>query len=227
AAQVTAVFANSPGAMELLPNQQYPRRWLKVRAAGSVMPILELPESDPYTEIYAEKDKWWRLVDPSLIDPCNIYTDPWKDNYRINLKIVIDFHHELGFLYHKDTFVHYGVAGDKCSVWGDLIWEATGALRSDPNTLPLATPERGSDPVVVQGMKFHIVEPQAMGYAQPGDGTVPACSGEAPHLQGGGAIQQSFRMTQGFEHQDAYNDPQVRQATLWSIGKLLQLAEEL
>ncbi|MDI3263214.1 MAG: hypothetical protein QJR11_10445 [Fulvimonas sp.] len=225
AAQVTAVFANSPGAMELLPNQQYPKRWLKVRAAGSVMPILELPESDPYMEIYMEKDKWWRLVDPELIDPAGYYmangVDPFYA-YRNNVANVSSFHTLLNTSYHAQTYIHYGVAEDKYSVWGDLIWESTGALRSDPATLALATAERGSDPVVVQHMKFHIVEPQAMGYAQPGDGTVPACSGEAPHLQGGENIRQSFRMNQGFEHQDAYNDPQVRQATLWCIGKILQ-----
>ncbi len=120
--------------------------------------------------------------------------------------------------------MHYGAATDKYAAWGDLLWESTSASTSTSEALRLATPERGSDPVVVQGMKFHIVEPQAMGYAQPGDGTVPACSGEASHLQGGENIRQSFRMNQGFEHQDAYNDPQVRQATLWCIGKLLQQA---
>jgi hypothetical protein len=61
---------------------------------------------------------------------------------------------------------------------------------------------------------------------QPGDGTVPACSGEAPFMQGGGSVKQSFRLD-GFDHQGAYDDERVRQATFYSICKLLQLASEL
>lgn len=41
-ADVTAVFANAPGA---------------------------LPKADPYQEIYRERDKWWRLICPEWIDP--------------------------------------------------------------------------------------------------------------------------------------------------------------
>jgi hypothetical protein len=87
-------------------------------------------------------------------------------------------------------------------VWGDLIWEGASSVSPDPIALLLASPDAGSDPVTVQGTKFHIVEPQDMGYPQPGDGTVPSCSGEAPNTQGGGNIKQSFKMPQGFQHQD-------------------------
>lgn len=59
--QVTAVFAQAPGALQLLPSADYRKRWLKiVRADGE--PVLSLPQADPYSEIYLEKNKWWRLV---------------------------------------------------------------------------------------------------------------------------------------------------------------------
>ena len=230
AAQVTAVFANSPGAMELLPNQQYPTRWLKARAVGDAVPVMQLPEIDPYMEIYTKLDPWWRLVDPKLIDPSGAIvkngTSP-SDGYIKRVGAVGVFHAELGKYYHGQTYIHYGSAIGKCSIWGDLIWESASGASLDPIELLIAPPDKGSDPVTVRGTEFHIVDPQAMGYPQPGDGTVPACSGEAPNAQGGGNIQQSFKMTQGFQHQDAYNDVQVQHATLWCIGKLLKRAKVL
>ena len=229
AAQVTAVFASSPGAMELLPNTKYPANWLKARVEGSAQLLLQLPNSDPYQEIYSKKDQWWRLVDPALIDPSGSYkksgSDPWVA-YAINLAEVGTFHQNLGVLYHDQTYVHYGASTGKYSTWGDLVWQCPTGTSINPGALQNAGPDDGSNPVTVLGIKFEIVDPQSVGYAQPGDGTVPACSGEAPNLQGGSSVKQSFRM-QGFEHQDAYNNELVRKATLWGIGKLLEQAQVL
>lgn len=83
-----------------------------------------------------------------------------------------------------------------------------------------------NSPTDASKTRFEIVAPGDAGYPQPGDETVPACSGEAPFVQGGGSIQQSFRM-QGFEHQAAYNNEDVRHCTLYAIGKLLQQAKVL
>lgn len=96
-------------------------------------------------------------------------------------------------------------------------------IRNECNRAPS---EKGSNPVTVHGTSFSIVAPGDVGYPQPGDETVPACSGEAPFVQGGDSIQQSFRM-QGFEHQAAYNNEDVRYCTLYAIGKLLQQAKVL
>ena len=83
-----------------------------------------------------------------------------------------------------------------------------------------------NSPADASKIRFEIVAPGDVGYPQPGDETVPACSGEAPFVQGGGSIQQSFRM-QGFEHQAAYNNEDVRYCTLYAIGRLLQGAKVL
>ncbi|MBE1161089.1 esterase/lipase family protein [Dyella acidiphila] len=229
AEQVTAVFASSPGAMELLPNANYPKSWLKAKDTSGAQPALQLPNSDPYEEIYAKKDPWWRLVDPAFIDPAGTYkksgTDPWVA-YATNLAEVGAFHQGLGTFYHDPTYVHYGASTGKYSAWGDLVWQSSTSISVGQDALLAAMPSDGSNPVTVLGMKFEIVDPQSVGYLQPGDGTVPVCSGEAPNLQGGGSVKQSFRM-QGFEHQDAYNNELVRNATLWGIGKLLQQAKVL
>lgn len=49
--EVTAVFAQAPGALELLPTQQYDSSWLRVKdlAGNDLLP----PHPDPYDGIYA------------------------------------------------------------------------------------------------------------------------------------------------------------------------------
>lgn len=231
AAQVTAVFANSPGAMELLPNQQYPAKWLKAKVGSNPAAVMELPESEPYMEIYLEKDRWWRLVDSSLIDPLRKLKDPWG-TYKDNLYPVKEFHGGLGTSYHPQTYVHYGADIQKYPAYGDLIWHSEGGLGVSKVGLYEAKPADGSNPVSVsapldgKARRFSIVDPGDVGYPQPGDGTVPACSGEAPDTQGGGNVKQSFRLA-GFEHQAAYDNEAVRQSTLYAICMLLQQAKVL
>lgn len=233
--QVTAVFANAPGAMQLLPNQQYvsngKRSWLKARFDDASTPVMQLPESDPYLEIYLHKDPWWRLTDPSLIDPLGNMDDPWG-TYTQNVTTVSDFHFALSTDYHPQTYVHYGADAKKHPAYGDLVWNSGSGTGMTEAELYASPPESGSNPVTVVSAtshlkaKFSIVDPGDVGYPQPGDETVPACSGEAPNLQGGGNIKQSFRLT-GFEHQAAYNNDTVRNCTLYAIGMLLQQAKKL
>jgi hypothetical protein len=232
AAQVTAVFANSPGAMELLPNHQYPAGWLRAQLGGSM--AFSLPNgSDPYLELYPEKSRWWRLVDPSLIDPAELLAskkqDPWIQGYLVNLGTTQQFHYTLGTCYHPQTYIHYGADTSSHAAWNTLDWDSS-AHAGDfnvPKDLRDYAMYSGSNPVTLNnppygGISFEIAGPGS----QPGDGTVPACSGEAPLAQGGNSVKQGFRLD-GFDHQGAYDNERVRQATLYSIGKLLQQAKEL
>lgn len=238
AAQVTAVFANSPGAMELLPNHLYneqgdpaKKRWLKVRQFGQTAPVMQLPDSNPYDDIYREKNAWWRLTDPALIDPNHTSQDAWW-TYNKNLTSVQAFHQALGAHYHAQTYVHYGADAEKHAAYGDLIWHAEGYATLSQAELFEAPPQRGSNPVSVvspldgQTQTFDILDPKDVGYPQPGDETVAACSGEAPYRQGGESVRQSFRLS-GFEHQSAYDNEDVRLCTLYAIGKLLRQAKVL
>jgi pimeloyl-ACP methyl ester carboxylesterase len=84
AAECTAVMANAPGPLELLPTAQYQaktanggqRHWLRASCAGrdlSGAPVETstlLGERDPYADIYLNNtDAWWKLINEELIDP--------------------------------------------------------------------------------------------------------------------------------------------------------------
>lgn len=83
AADCTAIMANAPGPLELLPTAQYKtktsqgtRHWL--RASYTAMSSegrqqeqdVLLGDGDPYADIYLNNsDNWWKLVKEELIDP--------------------------------------------------------------------------------------------------------------------------------------------------------------
>jgi hypothetical protein len=124
AAETTPVIANAPGCLELLPSHLYPPGWLRVeRDVGrwDVETLFALPEKDdPYREIYEQKDAWWRLVDPKLLDPALIHSKTDKgvapeqawNAYSFRIANIKEFHRENLSRddYHDadKTYVFYG-----------------------------------------------------------------------------------------------------------------------
>ncbi|MFC3551855.1 hypothetical protein ACFOLC_12660 [Lysobacter cavernae] len=224
AAQITAIFANAPGPLELLPNHQYGNGWLQAKGVDGEA-VLALPESDPYAEIYYEKDRWWRLVDEQLVDPAGstqnakIPISP-RESYLSNLLIANDFHVTLRTGYHAETYSHYG-ADPGLRSYQNVVWKSDDAIKADAAGLLAALPRPGeSNPVSVRvggrEFEFEIAAP-----AEPGDDTVPHNSGAGPELAGG--YRQSFKLTQMSEaHAGFYDDEGARQVSLYAIGKILK-----
>jgi pimeloyl-ACP methyl ester carboxylesterase len=85
AAECTAVMANAPGPLELLPTAEYKtkydhgtRHWLRasyvaMSSQGKMEPESTLlGDGDPYADIYLNNTRdWWKLVKEDLIDPAS------------------------------------------------------------------------------------------------------------------------------------------------------------
>lgn len=157
---VGAVFANAPGALQLLPSHLYPARWLKVgrldkRAFNQTknytqdfFELESLPKTDPYTEIYGLPDAagnsvrgaWWSLMPEELINPARTRNSGWN-KYLINLEFSKDFHTQLGARYHRSSYAFYGSDGGSDGLtWGTIRWECQGTLtdvrRNTINSIP-------------------------------------------------------------------------------------------
>ena len=190
--EVATVFANSPGAMQLLPTKRYPAKWLRIQAEKGVN-LLELPESNPYSEIYAIRDKWWRLMTPEWIEPkgkpqpAKILDSVW-DFYIERLGLVEKFHDTLGDYYHDTTHSHYG-ADEDFKAWKNISWQLEKRNTSQyewPNVPP---PEVTTDALIAEYVESNALGKITirLGAAEsnyklskpdtPGDGTVPECSG--------------------------------------------------
>ena len=223
--EVTAVLSNAPGGLELLPTKLYPAGWLRVRhGEKDLMP--PLPVSNPYAEIYAEKDKWWRLMNPEWIDPGQYASDPktldkiWGKGYLKRLKSAEDFHDTLGAYYHPLTHAHYG-ADENNKAWTTFTWKLKESsfgkteMGADALTVgPMHNDALGEIKVRSNGIdaSFTMLPPD-----KPGDGTVPEVSGAASASNAAFAT----KMT-GYEHQGSYENPWVKDVTAYSVARIAQ-----
>jgi pimeloyl-ACP methyl ester carboxylesterase len=225
--EVAAVFSNSPGALQLLPNVQYGTGWLKINQ-GTGSPEMTLPKADPYKEIYEERNAWWRLMNPEWIDP-NPKAEKSKerdrrlwDLYLKNIDEARDFHTVLGKDYHAHTHITYGADPIKYKAFGNVTWQSTGQVLGNPLNSAKHNekesgvqmfwdiPERNGRVVTNQAyLKLGLQD-------EPGDGTVPQRSGNAPYDKAEFVCAQG-----GYDHQGSYLDTRVQELALYSVARLV------
>jgi pimeloyl-ACP methyl ester carboxylesterase len=247
---VTAVFAQSPGALQLLPSSDYGMNWLDIRDASGKR-IASLPSADPYDEIYLQKEKWWGLVREEWLSPSGGAPISW-DEFESNIESARDFHIKLAKKYHERTYVFFG-GGREPGSFSKICWnlkignrpdrhgpvspisEATNwshkELRTDgSNSLYVGgehivnTTLRGDSPVLVT-RETSFWDVRCSNQDSSGDGTVPTRSGRAPRADGGQSILQQFEL-EGIQHEPAYKDyPLAQQVAYYAITKLAALAD--
>lgn len=135
---VTAVLANAPGGLELLPSKAYNsgKPWLFLNGSGLMngkdlhTNVVPLPKSDPYEEIYKADGVWWEMVKEELIDPAKMLNPKLsaKTNYNIKIDFVKKFHSKITNKYHPCTYVNYG-HDSKYLSFGTLTWTLDQPLR--------------------------------------------------------------------------------------------------
>jgi pimeloyl-ACP methyl ester carboxylesterase len=176
---VTAVFAQAPGALQLLPSKQYPvQNWLEVRDSdGNLLP--DQPKTDdPYAGVYAVKDKWWNLVKPEWLKPKDGAPIDWT-TFTDNTQFASDFHDALADNYHTNTYGFYGSAHvDRKNHKIDFNSFSKITWTMEPGDAPRdkATPsgkqimamgpddvrQSGNNPLDVPGPDVQVVAPDSM-----------------------------------------------------------------
>lgn len=247
--EVTAVFAQAPGALQLLPSQGYQARWLHVKDEHGKS-IVNLPVSDPYAEIYLVKDRWWGLIREEWLSPDEGTRIEW-DEFSKNINFAKDFHGKIAGKYHPHTFVYYGAGDGKQASFETIKWSMRKGLQPVSGKRPTEQDtaaythqmvrEEGENQIFVGGK----TEIQTVSLPQGeftstydtsfweircnmqdgrGDGTVPASSGMAPRRDGGAHIRQQFRL-EGFSHEPSYKNPTAQRVTHYAITKICALAK--
>jgi pimeloyl-ACP methyl ester carboxylesterase len=234
----TPVMAASPGALELLPNQFYPRPWLHVRvlrpgpgatgARETAYDFLHLPnesEPNPY-DLYRNTRNWYRLINPALADPAGLYADQ-PDGVHGAIGDAVDaaerFHTGLAEYYHPTTYAYFGSDAAHLS-YGQIRWLARGTGASAQAVLTPANVRAarfighapdGERTVEVEGHHRFTFAPEPQD--APGDDTVPRQSGAGP----AGKVRQVFG-TRGYRHQESFKDGDVALLTRYCIVKIVQ-----
>ena len=245
-AETTPVVGNAQGILELLPSHLYANGWLQVGEGlrgGKMRTFFSLPEKgNPYDEIYKQKDVWWRLIDPDLLDPAHLHSKTktgvnpalaWKA-YLTRINLVEDFHKEYASEtdYHAAdrTYVFYGSRKNtfRSVRWwvqnnsDRLDWSDLRSCRGDAGdrrtyrNIVKVRGVSGQGPYSPNDYPTTILErAEIQGWDGDGDETVPLESGSAP-----GKRIANICQLHGFDHQYAFDNSIARAFTFLTICKL-------
>jgi pimeloyl-ACP methyl ester carboxylesterase len=231
-AQMTVVFAQAPGPLQLLPSPEYGMAWLKIKDGGQ---LALLPKMDPYSEIYVKRGAWWSLCDDKLINPLDkrklTIEQDWVAYEKLINNEVLFFHDALAGpdrngQYHGNTYAFYGDDAAH-STWGDVVWKRRIApFYESRGGMPRLDDQLGGS--VISGDGKGYVGLQSASDGRPdlaifdlepagdnGDGTVPIRSGQAP----GRRIKACVPFP-GVDHEGAYKERAQQLFALWAITKI-------
>ena len=230
--QVTATAGNCPGPLELAPNRWHRgvdgrRDWLSAAEADGGQ--LQLPQSDPYAEIYENEDDYWRLIVKEYLNPGG---DPMGAvafaDYLDQIGSAKAFHETLGPSgFHPNTRMFYGTGRQT----RDRVDWSVAHHRGPPpasGTYDGAeidpwwadqwqTRVRGAVAEASGGSARYIALMEMSGPNAAGDGTVHAGSGS----QSG---QMAEAVTDGLEHQAAFDSTA---ACTLTVDWLKEMVEEM
>lgn len=230
--ETTPVMAASPGALELLPNQLYPRPWMHIRVMRrpygereTAYDYLHLPSSENPYNFYRDTQSWYRLINPALADPAGLYQNRSGGARKIigdAIGAAEKFHTELADYYHEHSYAFFGndkehlsfgkirwTAQEPAAANVALSWSNVRAARFVEHT------EDGARVVEVEGSYRLRFQPEPQD--APGDDTVPAQSGAGP----AGEVAQVFP-TRGYCHQNSFEDSNMVLLTRHLIVKIVQ-----
>nr|WP_314568237.1 alpha/beta hydrolase [uncultured Pseudomonas sp.] len=251
--EVTAVFAQAPGALQLLPAQNYAPGWLRLIDDQGVSAMPRQPVKDPYEEIYLCRDRWWGLLREEWLAPKDGDAITWEI-FEENISEAKQFHLTIAGSYHPQTYVYYG-NDDKHRSFESITWQMqrgsrlNGPHASRPDAFTVSSlqmhevrddgrspvyvggqaeavpPLRGDPDAPIKTVQTSYWELHCQMQDGSGDGTVPVSSGSAPvkHARNGEVRQQI--KAPGFDHEASYASPVAQHFTLYSLIKIAAKAK--
>ncbi len=218
---VSAVLANSPGGLELLPSKQYGNGWLQIRRDNVI--VKSLPsQGDPYEEIYLLKGKWYGMLVDTWLNPARDIDGGIgrTTGLLVNAKY---FHELIADVYHPNSYAHYGVDPDRPS-WETIVWNAKAReSRASPEQWRISSDSgRGSLTLITGELSHGIpvdVTAELADSNGSGDQTVPSRS--AALQLSSGKFKGIFEQ-RGYEHQLSYKNSSALNSTIYSITRIAQ-----
>jgi hypothetical protein len=229
----TAILANAPAPLEMLPGEKYGKEWLKVvNGRGDILWSWPRANQTALTHIYQEPNAWWRLVNPIWVNPGHVAEGKGGGVKKVyeRLKLASDFLRSIETTFHPNTYASY-CNSTKRQSYGEVVFEIDKIEESNRTPYELRHPlpppnewkllvDEGNGTLVVQadGRKIFL---KLRAATDAGDQTVPS---QRSARQISGTLFEHGKADEGYEHQASYASPEVLASMLYSIVRIASTA---
>jgi hypothetical protein len=230
----TAILANAPAPLEMMPGSAYGKDWLKVvNTTGKILWSWPRGAETALDSIYLQPAKaWWRLINPDWVNPGNVpeAKGGGLEKVKDRLRKASKFLRSIETTFHPVTYASYCASPNQSS-YGEIVFraESTGGSDADrngdyvawtsPETWELLSDDGKGKLTVKAGQRIMTLRLQPA--AEPGDQTVPSTR-SACHIKG--TLFEHGRDGKGYEHQGSYADPHVLASLMFSIVQIAKKA---
>lgn len=193
----TAILANAPAPLEMLPGMKYGLNWLKViNKEGKLLYSWPNEKESALESIYLQPEKkWWRLLNPDWVNPANLRSDEGGgiDKVRKRIETAFKFSQSIESTFHEPTYASYCGSKEYPS-YGEVVFKVIDGLGSglfdfsdkfippSPEKWTLVSDDAKGEIKVKAGSRTLTLKLQKA--SDPGDETVPL-QRSASHTKGG------------------------------------------
>jgi hypothetical protein len=228
----TAILANTPAPLEMLPSHGYGTEWLKV-VDGGQRTIHSWPQAkdSALKSIYLQPEKnWWRLLNPDWVNPARNSRQRGGGIESVIKRVTnaVKFLDSIELTFHPNSYASFCDSVEHRS-YGSIVFKVTNPEVSDWRNISLPsadrwellTDDKKGRLTVRAGERVLTLELQAP--EAPGDETVPA-DRSASKIQGT-LFRHGKTKWNGYDHQNSYASLDVLTALLYSVAQLASTAK--
>ena len=229
----TAILANAPAALELLPGSAYGNTWLRV-VDGLGREIWSLPNAsaDALQSIYTQPPEcWWRLINPAWVNPGNVAANDGGGIKAVirRLQDASAFVEDIKNTFHPTSSYGSFCSSDDRLSYAEITFKIIDPDLNDSRTYRLPNAEswkllnddaQGTLRVNTgQRVITLVLQPPAA----PGDETVPAA--RSAQKMAGTLFVHNEKNAKSYEHQGSYADSSVLASLLYAIVQIAKTAK--
>lgn len=224
----TAILANAPAPLELLPAAAYGKEWLKV-VDGCGRTIRSWPQGNENAldSVYLRpQNNWWRLVNPDWVNPGNVRKKDGGGLAKVQERLISAnaFLNAIATTFHPTHCYASYCASEEHKSYGNLVfkvmnpevWDSRTISLPPADTWKLLTDDKKGTLTVQAGTRVLTLKLQPGDAA--GDETVPA--ERSARKIAGTLFAHGHAKGSGYEHQDSYAHPHVLASMLYAIVKI-------
>lgn len=247
---VTAVFANAPGPLELLPTPEYGQNWLKIQDSNGKVLAQWPPDSaeqasqaalgsqvamdgTALSDIYVQSDKsWWRLINAKWVNPAGKKYPAGSAANLVNDRIVDaqEFHAKIKNTFHEHTYASYGT--DVGFPTHGSVSYKIHALSNDMNDVATEILAKGESPLLWKLLSedgkgdLIVLSKDGRKFKLKLLPPKEAGDGTVPADYSAAKVKAKVRFVQtGYDHQGSYKDDAVTVSMLYSMIKIANTAQ--